>query len=112
MSGTPQDVLREAARILMREGWTQAGIPRPEFPVHPRCAVTAIGEARRRLHVRQAVVSEAQNRLASFLSAEGFAMGTKADDDVFLFRIFQWNDAPERTAEDVILALKRAAEES
>lgn len=28
------------------------------------------------------------------------------------YRVADWNDAPERTAEDVILALKRAAEES
>lgn len=107
MTATPQDVLREAARILTEEDcWAQAGGGhKPEPGVRPRRAVTAIAEARRRLNGLSAVAP--QKRLVAFLAAEGVLSGVTVLDD-----IVRWNDAPERTAEDVILALKRAAEEA
>lgn len=72
MTATPQDVLREAARILVEEGcWAQAHGHQPEFGVHPRCAVTVIAEARHRLGAWQDVVTAAQDRLASSESTGG-----------------------------------------
>lgn len=92
MSATPQDVLREAARILMRDGWTQKTTRNADGQ---RCVAGALRDAMG-LQTPQSVRYEAERTLALFV---GTAITT-------------WNDAPERTAEDVILALKRAAEEA
>lgn len=98
MSATPQDVLREAARILMRDGWTQGEVGTPGGT---KCAVGAIKAACGvHLYDWSDTAVAAADLLQNWVDPRGS------------YRVADWNDAPERTAEDVILALKRAAEES
>ena len=97
-TATPQDVLREASRILMRDGWTQNALG---VPGGPRCQLGARISASIRLHAPVRVRAAADEIFEDWLRAN---YDTSAG--------VHWNDAPERTAEDVILALKRAAEES
>ena len=100
MSATPQDVLREAARILMRDGWIQGALHGDNGAGH--CAIGATCAARDELGLSFTLSDSAGFMLFRWLLREyGPLRGVAA-----------WNDAPERTAEDVILALKRAAEES
>ena len=102
MSATPQDVLRVAARILMRDGWWDGSIG--QGGAHTRkCAAVAIGRAANGSGVGQ---EAALNHFAIYLGVSGVTNTDNFDG------IVDWNDAPERTAEDVILALKCAAEES
>lgn len=98
MSTTPQDALREAARILMRDGWTQGTISDKRGR---RCRLGAVCKAAESLRASTYVFTGAEDLFGRWLFAE---YGTA--------ETVKWNDAPERTAEDVILALKRAAEET
>ena len=102
MSATPQDVLREAARILMRDGWTQFRFHDPANGTH--CALGAIEQA----HIELAWDEDefvAETVLRNWLVNQGVPLGPSDSAAI-------WNDQPGVTAEDVILALKRAAEES
>lgn len=107
---TPEEVLEQAAEAIAEHGWHQGYLTSgdPTAPDHKdgnperMCAVGAINYA-----------------------ATGSAFLWSTEDDPMLaprarqllrkrlggacISIPSWNDAPERTAEDVILALKKAA---
>ncbi|SCG19740.1 hypothetical protein GA0070610_6144 [Micromonospora echinofusca] len=120
---TPADLLRMAALYLRRHGWTQGTYYTPTDTVTPpACAVGAIGMAaagRPLLHpvlltradedtYRQAIAA-----LVDYLDA--FAPVFHIDEDGHLLdehtAPFSWNDDPTRTAEQVITALEKAADE-
>jgi hypothetical protein len=93
---TTSEVLREAAAVLMRQGWVQESYGSMSGPV---CLVSGLAAAGKCewLTSLEGPAEEAAQALRRWLGGEG---------DSFLE---QWNDAPERTAEDVILALKQCA---
>lgn len=101
---TPEELLREAAKIIMRDGWTQKvyGNPGSGF-----CALGAIRYAYEEADGAYDI-TEAEERLAEWLRVHEPMVGARDDFDAVTY----WNDRLALTAEDVILGLKRAAEES
>lgn len=94
---TPREVLLDAANYLMREGWTQ----KPSGDIDatgPTCAGIA-------LH-RVANDEDAEQAAVVLLRHLGLPIDRWGVD------ITQWNDEPENTVEDVVLAMKRAAVEA
>lgn len=91
---TTREVLLAAAALIERDGWTQGGDGRDGCR---RCMQVALGDVcdveRSKSGVRLYI--SARDRLWAHL---GITSGA------------QWNDAPERTADDVIAALRAAAE--
>lgn len=94
---TPAEVLSRARDVLAERGWHQGGYTNRRTGAV--CLYGAVNVA------RGVAVNSAEpesRRLASLvLVADGF------DDPL---NIGGWNDAPERTYEDVIFALKHAEE--
>lgn len=107
------DILRRAAEVLGEKGWTQGQSMDNEGRM---CAVGAIRYAGHemlggsmwghRFDEAGAAVDVFFAHLNSGLKPQHIVPG-----DVPI-SIPEWNDNPERTAEDVILELKRAASES
>jgi hypothetical protein len=95
---TPRDALLEAARVLMEDRWCQGELHSPDGE---HCVAGALGQAHYRLRSSFGALDTACTRMRVVIRSE---YGTASFP--------RWNDAPERTAEDVILALKRAAEEA
>jgi hypothetical protein len=96
--GCSTDILRRAAELLGERGWCQGEIEDGDGRM---CAVGAIRRAASEvMHTRHSwSESVALNRLRGQVRTRE------------MHSIPRWNDAPERTAEDVILAMKRAAED-
>lgn len=102
---TPEETCEKAAELLVRDGWCQ----HQSSDINGRrCAMGAIATATKELGFASAVI--AQRLAASRRAAELLEQFLEdADAPEFLGDIPLWNDHPNRTAEDVILALKRAA---
>ena len=79
---TPSEILLRAAEVLERDGWTQGA----STCGRKRCAMTAIGDADGRIEERE--------RLRAVIGSNS---------------IVDWNDAPGRTASEVIAAMREAA---
>lgn len=86
---TTKEILLGAAEYLRVHGWVQ----RMGDPGGPRCAVGAV------ISVHQG--PERLDAYAAFADAAGI--------DLRALSIGDWNDAPGRTAEEVIAAFERAA---
>lgn len=100
------DWLRDAAEYIGEHGWTQGQIK--DRNTGAVCAMGALcmTEGHRAFHWKDAVSAVAKVAgvtLVTHQLAEGF--GVFAENG-----IPEWNDAPERTAEEVVLTFKRAAE--
>jgi hypothetical protein len=93
---TTSDVLREAARVLMEEGWSQGSAGWTSAGT--RCVLGSLDEACVRIGMERGAWLAAGGELVLWLLRNGFTPSP-----------IHWNDAPERTAEDVILALKQCA---
>lgn len=117
---TPQDVLREAAEILQRDGWHQGSFYKEPLSggvnadleasrEAPVCSLGAINRAvygyayDGKSHVGYQALDAAKSNLTYW--AEKLLMA-----QIDGHPVPHWNDAPERTVEDVILTFKRAAE--
>jgi hypothetical protein len=87
------DVLRKAAEILGERGWCQRSSMDDQGHL---CALGALGVASRA--ISPSAYTKAGAALARHLCIES------------RYDIPEWNDVQGRTAEDVILAMKRAAE--
>lgn len=88
----------DAARILMRDGWTQGTYGDADGV----CVDTAITQACTDSGVTHwPEAFRAKAVLSDWLKAQGYGACWIA-----------WNDKPEHTAEDILLGLKRAASES
>lgn len=92
------DVLRMAASIIRDRGWAQGHDSYRSSP----CAGLAIDEAARTLGVDALVAHGALSRFRG--------EGPAAPRD-YVDRTIEWNDAPDRTREEVIDALERCASE-
>ncbi|MEU3052228.1 DUF6197 family protein [Streptomyces griseus] len=117
---TPEEILLKAADVIQRDGWHQGALfegsnkaPTPQRDVAAReapvCALGAISRA-----TWGSCSSTGREYLASVVAAEADATclllkQVEASTAGRYPSIPMWNDAPERSAEDVILALKRAA---
>lgn len=88
--------LREAAEYISEHGWTQGDLSNSEGGV---CALGALNCVAGIGNIR---AHDAATALWDYLDLR--------DSLTALHPVAVWNDAPERTAEDVILAMKRAAE--
>jgi hypothetical protein len=88
---TPQETLKAAAEYISGHGWTQ---DRMEGRDGSTCALGAILNA---CYGDEDAYGQAVARLNRHIRSH--------------VAISDWNDAPGRTAEEVILTLKRAAEE-
>lgn len=97
---TQQDLFMEAARILTVDGWRQGALG-PDCG--PNCASGALARAAK-CH------PDDENR--TIYGGTRYYYARCYFEGFIGARMVSWNDAPERTAEDVILAFKRAAEES
>ncbi|MFG3687831.1 hypothetical protein [Micromonospora sp. NPDC047740] len=123
---TPADLLRCAALYLRRHGWHQGtyynNLFPADFPTPPACAVGAIGIACAGHRVEhfygldldtQVTFRQTVGVLTTYLDdCEPICV---IDEDGFLVdehtSPFSWNDDPARTAEQVITALEKAADE-
>ena len=83
------EVLNKAADLIERKGWWHSGIPNNDG----HCASNAI------LHVEDLSTSDLSAHEALWTHLDG----TSPTD------IFAWNDAPERTAAEVIEVLRACA---
>lgn len=92
---TPSEVLLKAADTLAERGWCQGGLSDAQGRY---CAIGAIRKVTNWSLGKDA--RSAVHRLMDHIETDQY------------YGIADWNDAPERTAEDVILAMKRAAEDS
>lgn len=122
---TPADLLRMAALYLRRHGWHQGTYyATTDTPTPPACAVGAIGIACTGQRIERfaqldpdALVDYlfAVRVFMDYLDTDTPVYGT--DDAGFVFDEdddylpYSWNDAPGRTAEQVITALEAAADE-
>lgn len=117
-----KQVLRDAAEYLAEHGWTQDKMydySHAHNPQHPSaCAMGAIEQVSDESSLARA---EAQGRMANYLKAKGlivdqesyihFVNGSPLGEGIMKHPLAWWNDMPTTTAEDVILALKDAANE-
>lgn len=94
MRKAAQETLKAAAEYISEHGWTQGEMSARDGSV---CAAGAIA----------AVSGYDNGRSAARGAFSGYLYHTEGWSS-----IADWNDQPDRTAEDVILTLKRAAEES
>jgi hypothetical protein len=98
---TPQEVLEKALDVLQEKGWHQKALHGPNGEV---CALGAMRDARIELFGPgrdddNVVYNLAYARLTRAISPEDWRN---------VVSIPRWNDDPNRTAEDVILAFKTA----
>ncbi|MGC5333041.1 DUF6197 family protein [Micromonospora sp. DT62] len=120
---SPADLLRMAALYLRRHGWTQ-GIyyATTDALTSPACAVGAIGMACAGKPLMHPVLlsSADENTYRQSIAAlvdylDAFAPIFHIDEDGHLLdehtSPYSWNDDPGRTAEQVITALEKAADE-
>ncbi|MFE6846547.1 hypothetical protein [Streptomyces sp. NPDC057686] len=98
---TPKQILEDAIKVLERDGWHQGSLTAGNAEQGGAvCAWGAMGRAATgNAYCYNENVVEAADLLAHSLNLEG--LPTSA--------IFTWNDAKERSKEDVILAMKKAA---
>lgn len=91
------EVFREAARIIERDGWYQGMLQNPNGTGY--CAMGALFKAcgERPVSYFYGLPSRSKRAIQSLSLHVGA-------------EISSWNDDPSRTAEDVILELKRCAE--
>lgn len=112
-SRTPFDILTDAAAIIERNGWAQgkAVEASPAGANCPTCANLALGDAARfRSEVLGAnyhAYLEAQVALLKYLKISIAPALLNQTTKGSL--IVDWNDAPERTAAEVVAALRGAA---
>jgi len=90
---TPQHILDTAADILITDGWTQGNY---RDVGGCRCALGALGAA--------AECDPTYSRTAAFDDAERHLLET-----IGATNVIDWNDADDRTAPDVIAAMRKAA---
>ena len=94
---TTSEVLLAAANHLMAEGWIQR--PTAAFSnTGPICAGIAL----------QRVANDEDAEAAAIVLLRHLGLPT----DRWGVDITQWNDEPHQTIEDIVLAMKRAAEEA
>jgi hypothetical protein len=121
---TPADLLRMAALYLRRHGWHQGTYyaKNTHTLTPPACAAGAIGIAcagHRVEHFSQLdgdTLADYLTALAVFVDyLDAFAPVFHVDEDGHLLdehtSPYSWNDDPARTAEQVITALEKAADE-
>jgi hypothetical protein len=120
LTGTPADTLRVAATYLETHGWTQgvffAGIT-DLYP--PACAAGAIravvyGYPDDKITPAHPLLGCVQAALSTLAESLGLADSVDADWDWFEVvqdTIASWNDATERTLEQVVQALRDAADD-
>jgi hypothetical protein len=89
--------LRDAADYVSEHGWTQNEMQDDEGRV---CAMGAIRETTAMYSL------DGMNALQAMVKS----LGLDRNRSGFLHPVAMWNDAKGRSAEDVILAFKRAAE--
>ncbi|MET8908230.1 hypothetical protein [Micromonospora sp. NPDC004551] len=121
---TPADILRCAARYLEIHGWNQGTYypPTDHNPFPPACVSAAIGMATH--GHRMPVPHEVKNPCAvreyscaldaltcHLLATAPDPVRICEDDDVPSGDPFEWNDRPDRTAEQVITTLRAAADD-
>ena len=115
---TPADVLRGAARYLQLHGWTQGTYyaDQPDDHTPPACAMGALGMAA--FGQRFPAPAYERPEWADYKRAEDVLMAhlgcgypPVSDDDYPEPGVGDWNDQPDRTAEQVITALNAAADE-
>jgi hypothetical protein len=93
------EVLVAARNLIDREGWKQAK-SRYEFGVGPgRCAYIALWDATMEGDCVTLVANRATDVLAEFIPRSG---GTSSGD------LYDWNDAPGRTKEEVLALFDEA----
>lgn len=117
---TPEDVLLKAAEVIETAGWHQGYYylePAPECfdderdrelsATAPVCAMGAI----RRAMTGYADVTPFAGEYTLFRQARHllWQQVKPEESDGLTFGVPSWNDDPQRTKEDVVLALKRAA---
>lgn len=96
---TPEEVLEEAAKWLAEHDWCQNVLTMSTHKeVTHACAMGAIEQVNE-LYV------EAIDLLTAYLASQC----TSAHPETYIHPVAWWNDRPERTVEDVILAMKCAA---
>lgn len=103
---TPEELLLTAADIIARDGWHQGHYCAPDGDP-TSSAVCAIGALSRAGTGNAIPTSEMAWRTSAARSAAQRRLAKVAG--VTPWDIPDWNDAPERSAEDVILAMKQAA---
>ncbi|MFF8831330.1 hypothetical protein [Streptomyces sp. NPDC015131] len=127
---TPDDLLRGAIEIIERDGWHQkdyhqhpdiidiAGIEKPTMDdwryqgwlaerTAPVCALGAINRARGGTATETAEDSAAWDGAVKRLAA--VVAGTRCHSEIV---IPKWNDDPNTSKEDVLLAFKRALDDA
>lgn len=96
------DVLDRAAEIIEHNGWAQGQYFVPEFGKAPEdCRVCAIGAINVALYAAKPTVLPSQERT--------FPLSSVVEWYLDVYDLAEWNDAKDRTAEEVIAALRGAA---
>ena len=97
---TPAETLRKAADVIRERGWYQGDFEK--YPGGPCCASEAIYRAS---GVYSGNYSDQRQLLSKAFDFLSEAAGLSPSE-----LIAPWNDAPERTADEVIAALLKAAD--
>ena len=102
MSAETAAILEEAANVIRRNGWCQGAYFVPEAnKAREDCRVCAVGAINVALHKDAPVVLPSQVDTWRIAEAVEYHLG--------LEDLVDWNDNPDRTAEQVIAALEGAA---
>jgi hypothetical protein len=84
------EILNKAADLIERDGWWSQNPRAPRGGVRPQCASNAISD------------------VTSDITAQ-YAFSTYLTGEASLSAIWDWNDADDRTATEVVEALRAAA---
>lgn len=98
---TTAEILREAAEYIGEHGWIQGQLSNPDGKV---CAIGAINRA-----AKSDAVADTYDAIEALWNYLELPSGEQLGSG--LHPVARWNDAPGRSAEDVILAMKCAAKE-
>lgn len=105
MSAETAAVLDEAANVIRRNGWHQGEYFRAEEGKKPEnCPVDITGAINIALHTGHPARGEGRrNRLGTW------EVAAIVNNHLDVVDVSEWNDEPDRTAEEVIAALESAA---
>ncbi|MGW6255445.1 DUF6197 family protein [Streptomyces sp. NPDC055085] len=109
---TPEELLLAAIDIIQRDGWHQGDLYKPPATWKANCWREACDEAARTAPTcAMGALFRAAHGTSRWVDLTDSALGAVSllQGHLGTPMIPHWNDAPERTAEDVILAMKRAA---
>ena len=101
------EVLEDAAEYIEEYGWAQVTQASTWTPGKEACVLAAINAAEGRNPELMYNLTRAGHAFAKYIPTVKSVFYDESNEE----RIWRWNDVPERTRDEVLTALRKAAEE-